>query len=58
MVLLVCSPWYFKISFYVNSHTNKLFSKRKMVGYVVTVGVVVRKDDGCETAVKGNDGGG
>jgi hypothetical protein len=29
-----------------------------MVGYFVTVGIVVRSDDKCETAVKWNDGDG
>jgi hypothetical protein len=39
----------FKISFYVNSHVDKLF---------ITMSVVVRRDGDCETTVKGNDGGG
>jgi hypothetical protein len=39
----------FKISFYVNSHVDKLF---------VTMSVVVRRDGECGTTVKGNDGGG
>jgi hypothetical protein len=47
--------WYFKISFYVNSHIDKMFKKRKRVGYFITAGVVARRDDVCETAVKGND---
>jgi hypothetical protein len=29
-----------------------------MVDQFITVGVIVWKDDGCETAVKENDGGG
>jgi hypothetical protein len=45
----------FKISFYLNSHVNKLFGKRKNVGWFITVGVVVRKGDVRETAVKEND---
>jgi hypothetical protein len=48
----------FKISFYVNSHDDKMFGKRKRVGYFVTVGVIMRRDDGRWTAVKGNDGDG
>jgi hypothetical protein len=47
---------YFKISFYVNSHGNKLFGKQKRVNQFVTICVVWR-DDGCKTAVKGNNGG-
>jgi hypothetical protein len=43
----------FKISFYVNSHTNKLFKKRKMVGQFVNVGFIVWRDDRCGTSVKG-----
>jgi hypothetical protein len=48
---------YFKISFYVNSHGNKLFGKQKRVNQFVTICVVVWRDDGCKTAVKGNNGG-
>jgi hypothetical protein len=48
----------FNISFYVNSHTNKLFEKWKRVSYFITVCDVVRKDDERETAVKGNIDGG
>jgi hypothetical protein len=39
----------FKISFYMNSHVDKLF---------VTVGVVVRRDDEHGTMVKENDSSG
>jgi hypothetical protein len=42
----------------VNSHADKLFGKRKRVGYFITVGVVVRRDDGCGMVMKGNDDGG
>jgi hypothetical protein len=35
-----------------------LFEKRKRVGWFFTVGVVMRRDDGCETVVKENDDGG
>jgi hypothetical protein len=47
----------FKISFYVNSHVDKLFRKWKRVGKFVIVGVIVQRDDERETAVKGNDNG-
>jgi hypothetical protein len=47
-----------KISFYVNSHVDKLFRKQKRVGYFVTVGVIVWRDDGRKTTVKGNNDGG
>jgi hypothetical protein len=46
---------YFKISFYVNSHFDKLLEKRKSIGYFITVGAIVRRDNECETTVKGND---
>jgi hypothetical protein len=49
---------HFKISFYVNSHTDKLFEKQNRIGQFVTVGVVIWRDDGRKTAVKGNTGGG
>jgi hypothetical protein len=42
----------------VNLYVDKLFEKRKRVGYFVTVGVIVWRDDVREIAVKGNDGGG
>jgi hypothetical protein len=42
----------------VNSYVDKLFKKRKMVGWFVTVGVIVRRNHGCGTTVKVNDGGG
>jgi hypothetical protein len=42
----------------MNSYIDKLFEKRKRVGYFITVGAVVWMNDGCETAAKGNDGGG
>jgi hypothetical protein len=45
----------FKIYFYVNSYADKLFGKRKRVGYFVTMCLVVCRYDGCGTAVKGND---
>jgi hypothetical protein len=48
----------FKIYVYVNSHADMLFEKRKRVGWFFTVGVVMRRDDGCETVVKENDDGG
>jgi hypothetical protein len=49
----------FKIFYiYVNSHVDKLFGKRKRVGYFVTGGVIVQMDDGRGMAVKGNDGSG
>jgi hypothetical protein len=41
----------------VNSHADKLFGKQNRVGWFITVGVVVRRDDGRDTEVKGNDGG-
>jgi hypothetical protein len=47
-----------KISFYMNSHIDKLFGKRKRAGYFIMVGIVVQRDDGCGTTVKGNDSGG
>jgi hypothetical protein len=46
---------HFKISFYVNSHFDKLLEKRKSTGYFIIVGVIVRRDNWCETTVKGND---
>jgi hypothetical protein len=49
---------HFKISFYVNSHADKLFVKRKRVSYFITTGVIVQRDNGHETMVKGNDSGG
>jgi hypothetical protein len=45
----------FKISFYVNPHADKLFGKQKRVSWFVIVGVIVRRDNRCETAIKGND---
>jgi hypothetical protein len=39
----------------VNSHTNKLFRKRKWASYFVTVGVIVRRGDVHRTTVEGND---
>jgi hypothetical protein len=48
----------FKISFYVNSHADKLFEKRKRVVYFIIVGIIVRRDSECETMVKGNDSDG
>jgi hypothetical protein len=50
--------WDFKISFYVNSHVDKLFGKRKRIDYFITVGVVVQRDDRRGMAVKGNDNDG
>jgi hypothetical protein len=41
----------FKIYFYVNSYADKLFGKRKRVGYFVTMCLVVCRYDGCGTAV-------
>jgi hypothetical protein len=49
---------HFKIYFYINLHADKLFIKQKMVDYFVIVGVVVWRNDRCETAVKGNNNGG
>jgi hypothetical protein len=49
---------YFKIYFYINLHAGKLFRKQKIVDYFVIVGVVVRRNDRYETAVKGNNSGG
>jgi hypothetical protein len=49
---------HFKISFYVSTHTDKLFRKRKRVDLFVTMGAVVWRDDGRETAAKGNGSGG
>jgi hypothetical protein len=47
----------FKISYiYVNSNIDKLFGKRKRVGKFVSVGVIVWRNDGCGTVVKGNNG--
>jgi hypothetical protein len=48
--------WDFKISFYMNSYADKLFEKQKRVCYFITMGVIVRSDDGHGTTVKGNDG--
>jgi hypothetical protein len=45
----------FKIFFYMNSYIDKLFLKRKRVGYFIIVRVVVRRDNEHETTVKGND---
>ncbi len=42
----------------MNSYADKLFEKQKRVCYFVTVGVIVQRDDGCGTTVKGNDDGG
>jgi hypothetical protein len=39
----------------VNSHVDKLFRKRKRIGQFIFVGVVMQRDDGCGTTVKGND---
>jgi hypothetical protein len=50
--------WHFKLSFYVNSHVEKVFGKRKRVGQFVIVGIVVRRDDGHETVVKENNSDG
>jgi hypothetical protein len=48
----------FKISYiYKNSHVDKLFCIQKRVGYFVIVGVLVQRDDGCGTVIKGGDGG-
>jgi hypothetical protein len=44
----------FKISFYMNSHVDKLFGKRKRVDYFITVNIVVWSDDGHGTTVKEN----
>jgi hypothetical protein len=41
----------------MNSNIDKLFGKRKMVGYFITIYVIMRKDDVRETVVKGNNGG-
>jgi hypothetical protein len=41
--------WDFKKYFYVNSHTDK------RVGYFITMGVIVRRDDESGIAVKGNN---
>jgi hypothetical protein len=46
-----------KYIFYVNSYVNKLFGKRNRVGWFITLGVIVRRDDRRGTTVKGNDGG-
>jgi hypothetical protein len=50
--------WYFKISFYVNLHDNKLFNKWKRVDYFITVDVIVWKNDRYKTMMKGDDGDG
>jgi hypothetical protein len=47
-----------KMSFYVNSHADKLLGKRNRVGYFITRGVIVWRYDVHGTVVKGNDGGG
>jgi hypothetical protein len=39
----------------VNLHVDKLFEKQKWVGYFVIVVIVVLRDDGRGTAMKGND---
>jgi hypothetical protein len=41
----------------MNSNIDKLFGKRKMVGYFITIYVVMRRDDVRETVVKGNNDG-
>jgi hypothetical protein len=41
----------------VNSHVDKLFGKRKRVGYFVAMGVVMWRDNWREISVKGNDSG-
>jgi hypothetical protein len=48
----------FKIFFYVNSHVDKLFGKRKRIDYFITVSVVVQRDDRRGMAVKGNNNDG
>jgi hypothetical protein len=48
----------FKISFYMNSHADNMFGKWKRVGYFITMGVIVRRDDDRGTTVKENGGGG
>jgi hypothetical protein len=50
----------FKISFYINSHVDKLFGSQesKKGRLVVNVGVIVWRDDVRGTMVKENDGGG
>jgi hypothetical protein len=42
----------------MNSHVDKLSGKKNRIDKFITVGVVVRRDDGRKTAVKQNDGGG
>jgi hypothetical protein len=42
----------------MNLYVDKLFGKRKRIGYFITVEVVVRRDDGRGTIVKGNYGNG
>jgi hypothetical protein len=48
----------FKITFYMNSHADKLFGKRKRVDLFINMRVILWKDDGRGTMVKGNDDGG
>jgi hypothetical protein len=47
----------FKIFFYVNSHADNLFRKRKSGAYFITMGVIVRRDDRHGMMVKRNNGG-
>jgi hypothetical protein len=39
----------------MNSYIDKLFLKRKRVGYFIIVRVVVQRDNEHETTVKGNN---
>jgi hypothetical protein len=48
----------FKISFYVNSHTNKLFKKQKKVSYFIIICVIIQMDDRHGITVKGNNNSG
>jgi hypothetical protein len=43
----------FKISFYVNSHADKLFEKWKRISYFITMGVIVWRNDDVKRQWKG-----
>jgi hypothetical protein len=39
----------------INCYVDKLLGKRKRVGWFITIDVVVCRDNGCVTTVKGNN---
>jgi hypothetical protein len=48
----------FKIPFYVNLYADNLFKKQKRIGYFITVGVIVWRDNEHRIVIKENDGDG